>query len=241
MAQRHGVMGNLQPLGDLCRRRASVSLHPECHHARKIFHLRRRQSVLRVRGQAGIHHRFDRGVAFQKLPQRHRALLVSAHPQRQCRGSACDQPRIERRHHPAMMHIRLDGQAADQLRRAADTAAHRIAMPADIFRQRVHHQIGPERQRLGPDGRGKGIIHRDQRPAFMRNAGNLGNISQADQRIAGCVDENQLGFGAHRRRHILGTGGVHPANRHPKPRQGIAPQLCNTSIANIGQDHMIPV
>ena len=63
-------------------------------------------------------------------------------------------------------------------------AADHIAVAVQIFGGRMHHDIGTQRERLLPHRRQEGIVRHHQRPGRGREAANLGDVGDAQERIA---------------------------------------------------------
>jgi len=82
--------------------------------------------------------------------------LMDAHARGQRFQPACDQPRSERVQRSALVH-QDPAQLGEALMIAHyNRAAERIAVPADVFGQRMDNIVRPERDGLSGDWRGDG-------------------------------------------------------------------------------------
>ncbi len=78
------------------------------------------------------------------------------HAERQGGGAAHDEPGIKRREHAAEMHRCLQVEGIKIGFAAKDCTTHGIAMAADIFGERMNHEIRAKAQGLRGNGRGIG-------------------------------------------------------------------------------------
>ena len=69
------------------------------------------------------------------------------HPQRQRDRASVDQPGVERADHAADVDHGVVLDPPDELGRADHGAAHRVAVPVDVLRQRVHDEVDAEFER----------------------------------------------------------------------------------------------
>ena len=152
MAQRHGIVDDLQLLHHALGNVHAGLMGLECHHAGEILHLGLGKCMLRVGGKPRIEHPLDGRMAFKTRGKLHGRVLMRLHAERQRCRAAHDEPGIERRQHAAEMHRRFQIEGIKIGLAADDGAAHRIAMAADIFGQRMDHEIRAKAQGLCGDG-----------------------------------------------------------------------------------------
>jgi hypothetical protein len=117
-----------------------------------------------------------------------------------------------------------------------------VVMTVEILGRRVHHEVGAERQRLGVDRRGNGVVDRDQGAARVRDLGCCRDVGDQPGRIRRGLQPDQVrrrgGDGCAQRVEVAGrhldhveTGGgaelpqpagqteVHDVGHHdPRPR-----------------------
>jgi len=225
MAERHGVVDDAELRAHALGRRQPVglgALELERHHAGEVLHLAPRQLVLRVALEARVVDPRHAGVGVEPARDRQRSLLMRLHPERQGGRAARDQPGVEGAHHPAVMHDRLAHQRPDQPGPAADEAADRVAMAADILGRRVHDIVRPQLQRAGADGAREGAVDREPGAARMGDLRRCRDVGEAEERVAGGVDEDELRLLPHRRLQRAEIRGVDLAHRDPHPGQRVA-------------------
>jgi hypothetical protein len=83
VAERHGVVDDLEAVDHALGHRAAVLVQAEAHHAGEIAHLAGRERVLGVRGEAGPEHALDLRVGFEEAGDGAGGFLVGLHADRQ--------------------------------------------------------------------------------------------------------------------------------------------------------------
>ena len=81
----------------------------------------------------------------------------------------------------------------DFLLRGDHRAADHVAVAVDVLGGRMHHDVGAERDGLLPARRQEGVVGHHQRADGMRALRDVGDIGDAQQRIAGRFDPHQRG------------------------------------------------
>ena len=148
MAEGNGVVDHLQPVDHVLRqslaRRRVADL--EGDHAGHVRHLPLCEVPLRVAVEAGIDHAGDGVAALQPFGHSPRARLMRLHAKGQCGKAPVDEPGVEGRHDPAVVDGGLQPHPPDQFLGTGHRAAHRVAMPADIFGDGVHDEVDAKRR-----------------------------------------------------------------------------------------------
>jgi hypothetical protein len=123
---------------------------------------------------------------------------------------------------------------------AADHGSSKgVAMAADVLRERVHHVVGAERQRLGTEWSGNGRIDREFGPSCTDNLGDGGNVGQAQDGIGRCLNVNELGVRPHRCGYGLRLRGIDWSDSDAVLGQDIMGEFRHTCIANIRHNQVI--
>ena len=138
---------------NLCARtefvcRFSATTHTHRDHSAESAHLACRHFVAGMFGQARIEH-----LAHGRMPGEERCDLsgvvaVPSHPQLECLQTPHRQVGIEGARHGAGAVLQERELGIEFLAVGDQRTAHHIGMPADVFRRRVQHDVGPQGQRL---------------------------------------------------------------------------------------------
>jgi len=213
--------------------------HLEGDHAGAVEHLALGQIILGMRWQAGVEHTGDSGMGFKPACDLECAGLMGAHSQGQCGCAACDEPSVEGRENAAVVNARLDTQLFDQRGPARNRAAKRIAMAADIFGGRMHHQIDTEGRSALTHGRGEGAVARKQRACLMGERRDGGKVGQAGDRIDRSFGMHKFCIGAQRIGEVLWIRKVDQRDLNAEPGQGFAREFGDAGIRDIGDHDVI--
>ncbi len=101
---------------------------------------------------------------------------------------------------------------------------HNVAMAVQIFRGRMHDDVGAELDRPRQDRRGDRAVDGKARTGAVGNLGGGGNVGDRPSRIGRALDPNQLGpAGLHRCRERVGRAGVDKIDDHA-PIRCVTPQ-----------------
>ena len=138
------------------------------------------------------------------------------------------------------MHPRIHIQRLQRLAPPQHRPAHGIPVAADVFRQRMNHEIRPQRQRTGANRRGKSPIHRHiPHPHAMRQRGAGGNVAQPHDRVGWRFQPQHARIRPDRRRNRLQIRCIHQRHLDAPARQGVPHQLRRPRIAHIRGHQMI--
>ncbi len=189
--------------------------------------------------QPRVIHLGDTRVAFQPAGHRQRGFFMRLHADRQGGGAPRDQPGVEGAHDAAVMDDRLGDQRADQLGRAADQPADRVAVAADILGRRMHHVVGAERQGFRADRAGKRAVDREAGASLVGDLRRRFDVGQPQERIAGRIDEDQLGLVRGRPGQCIEVRCVDLADLDAHAGQGVVGELGNACVGDVREDEMV--
>ena len=138
---------------NLCARtkfvcRFSATTHTHRHHSTETAHLPRRDIVAGMFGQARIEHLTHGRVPGEKLRDRSGVVTVPSHPQLKCLQSSHRQVGVEGARHGTGAVLQERELSIEFLAVGDQRTAHHVRVPADVFRRRVQHDVGPQGQRL---------------------------------------------------------------------------------------------
>ena len=190
-AQARGARDDPEPARH-SQRRGAPARHLEREHATERRHLPRGHIVTRVRRKPRIVHGAHSGVPGEEARDGGRVLAVRADPARQRARPAEHEPAVERRRHAAGQRLREPHPAEELVVRPGHhRAALHVAVAAEIFRRRVHDQVGAERERAHERRAGPGVVAGHERAGPMRELGHRGYVGDAQQRIRRRLDPDQ--------------------------------------------------
>ena len=178
-------------------------------------------------------------MRFQELRHLQRALAVLLHAQRQGHQPAQDQPGVERAERAAQVHQHLLADALDARLRPQHRAAQRIAVTVQVLGQAVDDEIRAQRKRALQRRAGPGRIDRQRAPGRVGDLGQRGDVGDAQDRVGGRLDIDQLRVRAQRGLHLLQVAGIHQADLDAKARQVQAEQLHRPGVADFAGDQVI--
>ncbi len=93
-------------------------------------------------------------------------------------------------------------------------AAERIAMPANVFRERINHQAGPDRLRLKQKRRREGVINHINQTVGIADCANPHKVRNLGSWICDGFDKDQFCIGLNRRGNALGARCVNERKRN---------------------------
>ena len=76
-----------------------------------------------------------------------------------------------------------------------NSATDAVAMAANVFGQRFHHNVRTEFQCRAQQRRGHGIVHHQRQALYVGSIGESRNVDHIDGRIAYALAIHQFGFG----------------------------------------------
>ncbi len=148
--------------------------------------------------------------------------------------------------HTVIAHVGLDQQLEAvgvrgpvELAGVDDGSAHAVAVAAEVFGQRVHHDVGAVLERTAEVGRGHGVVH-DQRHAMgVRHRGERADIGHIAQRIADGFAKHRAGAGVDQLGKGIGVARVGEAHLQPLPRKGVGEQVVGAAIQTAAGDDVV--
>ncbi len=156
-----------------------------------------------------IGHKADAGLLFKPLGHGHGVFVVLTHTQRQRYRAAHDEPGVKRTDGAAQVHLGLRTDLIQIFRFADDGAAHGVTVAVDILCKALDSEVRAKLDRPLVEGRGKGIVHTEERTVPMGDLRDGGNVRDHQGGVARRFYMNELGVGADGRLHIGGIGSIH--------------------------------
>src|SRR5690625_2142388 len=139
-----------------------------------------------MRRQMRINRALNLGVIFEESGQLLRVVAVPLNAHGKRLEALAEHPGVERR----QRRTRVAGEVPDLIDRllvAENHAADAAPMSVDVFRGRVHYQIGTEADRLLKDRRGKDVIDDADDAALAADDGEPLQVTQLEARIGWCL------------------------------------------------------
>ena len=128
----------------------------------------------------------------------HRPLGVGLHAQDQGLHPAQEQEGVEGALGPAQVAEPLGPDLADELGRPHHRAAQDVAVAGEVLGGRVHHQVDAEFERAGERRGGEGVVGDGEDAPLPGEAGDLGEVVDAEGGVRRGLDVDHPGVGAHR-------------------------------------------
>ncbi len=164
----------------------------EREHPARVRELARGDRVLGVARQVGVVDPGDARLRLEPLGQRPGGLGVAGHPDGERGDPAQDEEGGEGRERRTGVDLdRLDRR--DSLARAADRAAERVGVPADVLGQRLDDQVGAELEGPAQDGRSERVVDDEQGPVAVGQAGQDRQVGDDDRRVRDRLDVEDAG------------------------------------------------
>ena len=114
------------------------------------------------------------------------------------------------------------------------------AVAADVFGQRIHHEVRPRSLRLKEPGRGHGVIyHKDNVPLGAEGADGL-EVSDLGTRVGDGFHKHHARFGPQGGFHGVNGGGVHKADVNALPRKALEQAIGIAEEEGGGQEMVTP-
>ena len=179
----------------------------------------------RVPGQRGGEHR--RGRARPPDPQRQRLQ------------AAAQQERLIGRERAAGVDPDA-ADVADQLDAPGDHAAGDVGVTADVLGRGVDDQVGAVLQGTADHRRGQGGVDHQQRPAVVRDLGQLVQVGHGRGRVGDGLRVDDPGRRADRGLDLVQVGDVHEVRLHPEPGRHVAQERVGAAVQRGGRDHVRP-
>src|SRR3954451_18285558 len=117
--------------------------------------------------QPRIEHAADAAIVRQPLCELQRSLGLLANAELERFQAAAGEEALEGTHHPTSSVLQEVELVVERLLTHDERAAEQVAMAAEVFGGRMHHDIGAELQRAGEHGRGKCVINPNENPAAL--------------------------------------------------------------------------
>ena len=111
-----------------------------------------------------------------------------------------------------------------------DHAANAGAVPADVFGERVHHDIGAVLEGAAQIGAGHGVVHNQRNAVGMSDFGELFKIGHIAQRVADGFAKNGFGLGINQFGELLGLAVIGKAHFNTVLRQGVGKQVVGAAV-----------
>jgi hypothetical protein len=194
-----------------------------------------------VRGEAGIDHVAHGRVTGQEVGDPLGVVAMAIHPYAQRLQPAMSEEGIERAGDCAHG-VLMEGDLLGQVEISYDQGApDDVGVTADVFRRRMHHDVGTERQRLLEIGSREGVVDDQQGSAVVGSVGQCLDVTEVEQRVGGGLDPHQGGDTrldrrphcvdvTHRRRIVLDP-----------PRLGdLVEEPERSAVRIVGQHHVVP-
>ena len=117
-----------------------------------------------------------------------------------------------------------------ELARIHNRPAQRGAVAAEVFGERVHHDVGAMLERAQQVGRRHRVVDNQRHAVAVRNVGNGGDIGHRALRVADGFDEHGLGTVIKQRLKTCQIARIGKARCHAKLRQGVCQQVVGAAI-----------
>ena len=133
-------------------------------------------------------------MGHQQVGHRRRVQAVAVHAHRQGLDAPQGEEAVERAGHAARR-VLEEGQAGGQgVVVDHDRAAHHVGVPAQVLGRRVHHRVGAQRDRPLQVRRGERVVHDEQGACVAGQAGQRGDVRDAEQRVGRRLDPDHPGL-----------------------------------------------
>ena len=215
-----------------------LAVQVETDHAAEANHLSCGDFVIGVRGETRVIHASHPAVLFEERGNRLRVGVVAGDPQGKRFQPSSERVRRVRIHHGPHQPARfLDWR--HQRRGTRDHAAGDVAVPVEVLRRTLHHQIHAQRQRLLVDRTRKRVIDHRQHSAGATRARQPADVDAPQRRIGGrfephhprAVGEEAIGIGERVERN--------ESRSHAEPPQYILQQVERAAIDRGAADHLV--
>ena len=118
-------------------------------------------------------------------------------------------------------------------------SAQGSALAVDVFGRGMDHDMGAELHRSLQDGRGEGVVYRQQRSAFLGDPGHRLQVDDRKRRIGRGLQEQQLGVGPHGRPPLVDVFAVHQGKGDAEARQDGFHHMAAGAEHRLGRDDMV--
>ncbi len=122
---------------------------------------------------------------------------------------------------------------------AQDHAAQRAALAVDIFGRRMHHDVGAELERPLQARRREGIVDHKPRAPFVRDGGDGFQVDDGERRVRRRLQEQHLGFGAHRLRPLIDVAAIDQRAGDAEARQDFLDDVPAGAEHRLGGDDVV--
>jgi hypothetical protein len=189
-AQRFGEREAPQSVEERTHRGHAAFEFQRQHRAEALL-LAARERMPRVVRQAGVVHGAHRGMFVEHGRDDARILFMHADARVERAQPAQGEEAVERRAGDAQR-IGPPGEVCVVFRRARDDrAADDVAVAVDVFRRRMHHEVGAEVDRLLQRGRQEGVVDHRARADVVRRFDREAQVGDAQQRVGWGFDPDQ--------------------------------------------------
>ena len=136
--------------------------------------------------------------------------------------------------------VLVEAQALQQLIAVEDQRAHHhVGVAGHVLGERVHHNVGPQRQRLLQVGGRERVIHGQQRAGRFGDGRHARDVNDVEQRVGGRFDPDELGigrdFGLHRRQ----VAHRHEVALDAQRRVHLGHDAVGAAVEVVGRDDLI--
>ena len=206
-----------------------------------VAHLLLRHLIARVAGQARIGHEGDALLLFKPLGDAQAGGVDLPHTQGEGDGAPEDLPGVEGADHRAHVHLGLVADPVHSLQIVGDDGASLgVPVAVEILGQGVHHKVRAQLQGPLVQGRGKGVVHRQQRPVGMGDLRHGGDVRHAHGGVVRRLDMDQAGTGGNGLAHRVQIRHIHHHSIHAELFiEQLVKHPVDRHIAHIGVDHPV--
>ncbi len=193
--------------------------HLEGEDAARAGHLPAEEARRVGAGEAGVVDTLDLRVPGEPLRDHPRAILSRLHAQRQGGQAAVEEERRERVEQRPGGDAHLADPGRPRLARGDDPGDH-VAVPAEELRRAVHHDRSPELERPLEDGGHERGVDQDRHARGVLHR--LLDVHEVERGVAGGLEHDEAGVGAHRRRDAVRGGEGDLVAEQPAREQRVA-------------------
>ena len=192
-------------------------------------------------GQPGVVHRFHVRVGSETLRERQGVRGMGLHPPRESAHAAHREPTLERRWHRTDR--RLD--RANALRQIVvgshdEGAAKHVAVATEVLRHGVHGEVRTQLQWSLQHRRCPSVVDDTARADAMGNLHHPGNVDDAEERIGGRFDPDQLRRRSYRAPDGGGVGHVDGGHLELPRTEQVTQQFRRAEVRIVRRDDVCP-
>jgi hypothetical protein len=112
-------------------------------------------------------------------------------------------------------------------------------MAAEVFGQRMHHDVGAVLEGAAEVGRGHRVVHDQRHAGVVRHLRQRGEVDHVAQRVADGFAEQRLGAAVDQRLETFRIAVVGEAHLDAVLRQGVGEQVVGAAVERADRDDVV--